>query len=466
MKRITPLLPVLALFLMIGCVPDNKVLPVLWVHGPSGSASQFESQSQRFMANGYPSNYLDALEYDSSVLIDAMSGLDLAALSEFFEVINDPEFQARLDAKIDNLLAASGAKKVNLIGLSVTSYMCDAYLKTGDNAKKVAHFVQTDGAFGIGLKRPYGGVDTLALWSMLLPNAKAFGQNVTNHHDNTLAHIEVATSAVSFRKIYEFFNDEAPKTTDIPEAEGDTVSIAGKANIFPYNVGADTTRLSIYEVDQSTGFRVEDAAPIVEDLDIDTSGDWGPFEIKKGVTYEFVLISETVPSDEQHFYREPFYADDYFIRLNVGRPGEGISSHLNRDGAHTNLAVARDRELWGDQGDGNDLLLINDDEVNVLTPDAAKQSRMLSTLFLSDQDGEKDSDYTTINDENVTQPVFIAGIDYYIPAATQPDLSDLSTISIKLISRGSDGVSQIINVPNWPADRVRTVSVQFRDFVQ
>jgi hypothetical protein len=62
--------------------------------------------------------------------------------------------------------------------------------------------------------------------------------------------------------------------------------------------------------------------------------------------------------------------------------------------------------------------------------------------------------------------VFISGIDYYIPAATQPDLSDLSSISIKLISRGSDGGTQTINVPNWPADQVRTVSVQFRDFVQ
>lgn len=134
----------------------------------------------------------------------------------------------------------------------------------------------------------------------------------------------------------------------------------------------------------------------------------------------------------------PILADDYFIRLNVGRTGEGISSHLNRDGAHTNLVIQRDREMWGDLEEGNDLLLINDDEVNVLTPEAATQDRMLTSLFISDQDGEKDCDYTTIA-ENVTQDVFIAGIDYYIPAAAQPDLSDLSTISIKLIARGGDG---------------------------
>ncbi len=462
MKKVVLLSLVFLLCSMMGCdiEDDDTPLPVLWVHGPSGSASQFESQAQRFMANGYPLEYLDTLEYDSSVLISAMSDL-----TSFSEVINDPVFQERLGAKIDRLLAETGAEQVNLIGLSVTSYMCNEFLKTGDNAQKVAHYAQTDGVFGIWNFKPFGGVDALALWSSLLPNANARGKNVKNDHDDAQAHVEVATSAVSFGKIYELFNGEAPKTTDIPEAEGDTVQIAGKANIFPHNVGAEDTRLSIYEVDQSTGFRVEGAAPIVEDLDIDTSGDWGPFEIKKGITYEFVLTNEVVPTDEVHFYREPFYADDYFLRLNVGRSGEGISSYLNRDGAHTNLVVARDREMWGDRDDGNDLLFIGDDETSVLTPEAATQDRMLTSIFLSDQDGGKDSDYTTIED-NVTQDMFIAGIDYYIPAATQPDLSDLSTISIKLTARGGDGASQIINVPNWPADRVRTVSVQFRDFVQ
>ncbi|MBN1655701.1 MAG: hypothetical protein JXA30_18190 [Deltaproteobacteria bacterium] len=438
---------------------DDNLLPVLFVHGPSGSASQFESQAQRFMANGYPLKCLDTLEYDSSVIIAAMS--DPTALPE---AINDPDFQARLGAKMDQLLADCGAVKVNLICLSVTSSKCNVFMKTGDNAQKVAHYVQTDSIIDTASGTPFGGVDTLALWSVFFAGASVDAENVTNDHDDAQGHIEVATSAVSFAKMYEFFNDEAPNTTDIPEAEGDTVLIAGKANIFPYNIGADATSLSIYEVDQSTGLRVEDTEPIVEDLGIDTNGDWGPYEIKKGVAYEFAMMNEIVPTDEQHFYREPFYADDYFIRLNVGRPGEGVSSHLNRDGAHTNLMVARDKEMWSDQDNGNDQVFINDNEVNILTPEAAAKNRMLSSLFLSDQDGEEDSDYTIIND--VTQMVFISGVDYYIPSATQSDLSDLSTISIKLISRDGDGMSQIMNVPNWPANQVRTVSAQFRDFVQ
>lgn len=460
MKRIVLLLLVFVLFPLTGCVvDDDTLLPILFVHGPSGSAAQFESQAQRFLANGYTIDDLDTMEYDSTIIIDAMD--DIASLPE---VADDPEFQARLDAKIENLMAVNGTDKVDLICLSVTSYMCNEYLKKDNNAQKVADYVQTDGVFGFNNFNPFGGIDALALWSNMLPNVNARGRNVTNIHDNTLAHIEVATSAASFARMYEHFNGEAPATTDITEADTDTVQIAGKANIFPYNVGADATRLSIYEVDPATGFRVDGAAPIVEDLDIDSTGAWGPYEVGKGVTYEFVLTNELVSTDEQHFYREPFLADDYFIRLNVGRPGEGISSYLNRDAAHTNLVVARDREMWGDQGEGNDQVYINDDEVNILTPEAANQDRMLSSLFLSDQDGEKDSDYTLI--EGVTQDVFIAGLDYYIPAATKADLSDLSTISVKLISRGSEDKVRVLNVPNWPADKVRTVSVQFRDFVQ
>lgn len=439
----------------------RPLLPVLFVHGTSGSASQFESQAQRFMANGYPLEYLAAFEYDSSIFSAAAS--DQAA---FAALLYDPAFQAGINAKIDQLLADTGAEKVNLIGHSLGTFVCNAFLKTGDNAQRIAHYVSVDGTTGYGTGTPFGGVNTLALWSMQNPDTSALGETAIDDHNDAQSHIEVCTSAISFGKMYAFFNNETAVTTDIPEAKSNTVWIAGRANIFPENVGADATSLSIYEVDRSTGFQVEDADPIVEDLDIDSTGNWGPFEIKKGQAYEFVLTNETEPTDEQRFYREPFYANDYFIRLNTGRTGEGIVSHLNRDGAHTLLMIARDKEMWGDVVDSNDLLYINDDDVSVLTPGAAAQERRLSSLFLCDQDGEQDSDYTTIEDDNVTMTSFIAGIDYYIPAATQPDLSDLSTISIKLFPRGSEGISQIINVPNWPSDRVRTVSVQFRDFVQ
>ena len=42
--------------------------PIIFVHGSSGSAAQFESQAMRFASNGYPHRYIAALEYDSSTI--------------------------------------------------------------------------------------------------------------------------------------------------------------------------------------------------------------------------------------------------------------------------------------------------------------------------------------------------------------------------------------------------------------
>ena len=44
--------------------PDN-VLPIVFVHGQSGSAQQFESQAMRFTSNGYPAGQLFAFEYNT-----------------------------------------------------------------------------------------------------------------------------------------------------------------------------------------------------------------------------------------------------------------------------------------------------------------------------------------------------------------------------------------------------------------
>jgi hypothetical protein len=41
--------------------------PVIFVHGSSGSAIQFETQAMRFTSNGYPQQLLFAFEYDTSV---------------------------------------------------------------------------------------------------------------------------------------------------------------------------------------------------------------------------------------------------------------------------------------------------------------------------------------------------------------------------------------------------------------
>ena len=41
------------------------IRPMIFVHGFTGSAQQYEWQAMRFSSNGYPKEYLNAFEYDS-----------------------------------------------------------------------------------------------------------------------------------------------------------------------------------------------------------------------------------------------------------------------------------------------------------------------------------------------------------------------------------------------------------------
>ena len=74
------------------------VNPMIFVHGGSGSATQFESQAMRFTSNGYPHEYIYALEYDSSFSINTVA-----------------DVYAAMDALIAKVQAETGAAKVDIL---------------------------------------------------------------------------------------------------------------------------------------------------------------------------------------------------------------------------------------------------------------------------------------------------------------------------------------------------------------
>lgn len=408
--------------------------PVLFVHGGAGSASQFESQAQRFIANGYPRSYLATYEYNTS----------------------PPDFvqtTVQLDAAIDALLLSTGADQVNLMGHSMGTEVSRIYLSDPERAAKVHRYVNLDGREG---DSPPGGVPTLVLWGQYVDREVVGAENVYPSVEDPVGHIEVATAADSFARMYRFFNaDNAPATTRIPEADGDHVWISGRANIFPANVGAVGTVLEISEVDPTTGrplgSQPDHSQPIGED------GHWGPMRINKGGSYEFVLRRPGVANADHYFYREPYLQDNHQIRLNTSAPGTGVGALLHRSPNHTNLSISRDMELWGDQGERNDVLRVNG--TNVITAQTGPLLQRLSNIFLHDRNSDG------VSNLGFADPVFhaipfMSGLDLFLPAATEPD----DVIAIELISRRGTGSQQQINVPNWPSSQVRSVSVHFRDY--
>ena len=423
-------LAVLGLLLVAGAAQAKPPLnPIIFVHGGSGSAAQFESQAMRFASNGYPIRYVRALEYDSSSIGDIL-----------------PAVLAELDALIAELQVETGRAQVDLLGHSLGTFVSQSYLATPARAANVAHYVNIDGASAAA---PPGGVPTLALWAGASPPIGS----ITGATNVTLAdqeHIESATSAEAFYEMYSFFRGTAPATTDVvPEAPGQ-VSVAGQVNYFPSNEGIDGAVLEVWEVDPATGLR-EGGEPVAVRL-IDESGDWGPIdEVKGGRSYEFAVEREGETS--VNFFYEPLVRSDHLIRLNIAT---GLAPFIDASADHVALTVLRQREFCGDLGAGSDVLEIDGTNViNTTTASCATIGSGSAAVFLFDDGSDGVSNVTSVPFPFAFL-AFLTGADLYIP--TEPPGSVEVTVTPR-----TGGPTRTVNVPNLPSTESRVV-VNLNDF--
>ena len=424
------------------------IRPMIFVHGFTGSAQQYEWQAMRFASNGYPQEYLNAFEYDSP---------------NYFTTA--PLVLAVLDARIDAILQQTGADKVELLGHSLGTFVSTSYLNSSAaRASKVAHYVALDGGSGTSLPGTAVGVPvpTLAIYGGFgfNPNGSITGaQNVVVPK---APHNETCTSPVSFAYMYKFFTGHDPESTAVlPDRDGH-INLAGRAVLFPQNAGVAGALVEIYEVNGETGAR-KHRHPAAS-YPIDESGNFGPFRARAGDYYE---INIARPGGNHHFYIEPRVRSDYFIRLNTSPVGQGLGALMTRNPDQTNLIITKNREWLGDQSDGfDDVLAING--INIVNAINAPRPHMLVAYFVYDLG----SDHIT----NLTRPItdfppllyttFLSAVDVYLRGATPPD----ATISIVEIPRGDCGSIHGINVPNWAiinqdGSFSESITVQINDYI-
>jgi len=420
-------------------------LPIIFVHGQSGSAQQFETQAMRFTSNGYLQELLFAFEYDTSVPTNPIGDLD---------------------AFIDGVRAATGYEQVYAVGHSRGTSVWTAYLDDPafDGPAKVARYVNIDGRSPPDLP---GGVPTIGIWGEWNTadsgynrrgdnsNAQIGPDPAANYYFGTKSHTEVATSAAAFALMFEFFTGGEPATTDvIPEPPGQ-VTIAGRAVIFPANFGYVGSTVELWRVDAETGRRI--GRRPLETFDIGFSGDFGPVKVNGTRHYELAVVRPPFggqPETVHHFYFELFSRSDHFIRLNTSLPGLGLEALLPRSADTTNLVISRQKEYWGDQGDRSDELRI--DGLNIITPLISPRASVNLAVFAYDDglDGVTDLD----KGEVFPFPLiaFLTAADVAIPAS-----SDASgTVSVTDVTRAGNATT--INLPNRPSDLHR-ITVQFRD---
>src|SRR5215211_555005 len=75
---------------------------ILFVHGFVGTGAQFESQKLRYMSNGYPNGWVDAIDYDSTFATEPRQ-----------------QVFARIDAMVAELKKRTGRPQVDILGHSL-----------------------------------------------------------------------------------------------------------------------------------------------------------------------------------------------------------------------------------------------------------------------------------------------------------------------------------------------------------
>ena len=140
-RRRLSLLVILALLAVFGALPANRATaalahnPILFVHGWSGSASNWNTMISRFKADGWTTSELYSWSYNTSQ--------------------SNATTAQEIKARVDNILATTGATKVDIVTHSMGGLSSRYYSKNLGGSAKIDAWVSlggpnhgTDSAYG------------------------------------------------------------------------------------------------------------------------------------------------------------------------------------------------------------------------------------------------------------------------------------------------------------------------------
>ena len=406
---------------------DGAVRPILFVHGFMGSGQQFETQALRFTSNGYAPDLIDVFEHDSLAYPGSQA-----------------QVWAGLDARIDALLAASGADQIYLVGHSQGTGVSQGYLNSDPaRAARVAAYVNLDGFPGAVPET----VRALAVWGE--GSAERQMPGATNVQFANQGHTQVVNSPETFGAMYEFLLGEAPTFAEIVRGPAAAITISGRVVLFPENRGAHDATLEVYEVDGSSGRRL--GGPVAT-VALSGDGDFGPLNVDGEHFYEFAVVrpGESV----HHVYLQRFVTSSRWVRILTSEPDGLANSFWEPSATAQNLVVMRNEEWWGDQGSGSDRLAINGRDV--LTAGNSPRSNRTIGVFLHDGGVDGRSDLEA--DVAPSGLPFLIGIDLVIPAGDPAP----GTTSVRAWPRNGSG-PEAVCVPAYSSAAHRS-SIQMHNF--
>lgn len=415
---------------------DKNQRPFVFVHGTYGSGDNFAHVASLLTSNGFCADKIVAVEYNS---LGDNPGANCDATPM-------PQGCGKIDAVIDDIMAKTGATSVDFAGHSQGTAHCGTYLSDPKHAAKIAHYINFSGSPNTG------DTDTLSLSSQHdLGNTPhhAMGNKVQTITLDDEDHFAVAASTRSFRAVYKYLtgNDAKydtiqcgdPKVTieGVAETFADNVPMMGKIEVRP--LGTDPRDDSKPEY-SATG---------------DGSGHFGPFELRRGVPYEFRGFDANGTLIGYQFF-SPFKRSNRLVRLlspasaNDGSSVGGLvamasTDKIVHDANHVAL-VGR----WAGGGFRQDLgasLTIDGTEILTDVTAGAKALANQNTaggvvgLFMYDanKDGQTEGGM-------VDSGPFLMFTDVFMDA-TKPKMIDIA------FTAGSEDPNDTnsMKIPNWPS---------------
>ncbi len=342
---------------------SSEVTPIVFVHGNGDTAALWMTTIWRFESNGWPRQRLHAIDlpYPNARSDDAKAqpGSTSAA-----------EYTAYLAAEVHQVLRATGAAKVALVGNSRGGYPIRDFIANGGGAGLVSDVVlggtPNHGAWahngflpgsefnGVGpflarLNAPQGpdgnevtpGVRWLTIRSdsndkYAQPDGAWIGQRGTPTNvgfdgpalkgaENVVIagidHRETSFSMRAFAETYRFIARRAPATLAI--AAEAAVVLDGKVSglgidnaqgSYTTNLPLVGAKVEVYATDASSGERRGIA---VHQKTIGSDGRWGPFAADGTAGYEFVIAAPGYATT--HIYRSPFPRSSQIVSLRAER---------------------------------------------------------------------------------------------------------------------------------------------------
>lgn len=366
--------------------PDTHP-PIVFVHGNGDTAALWTTTLWRFESNGWPRERLHAIDLPYPLARDDDGKPQDGRTST-------AEHMKFLAAEVEQVLKATGAQKVVLIGNSRGGNAIRNYIANGGGARTVSHAIlggtpnhgvwsdpkrnpnnEFNGAspFLTALNAPKGSEglevtpgprwmtirsdnnDKFAQPDGVWIGAKGTPTNVTfegpalKGADNVVIpgidHRETSYGPLSFTAAYRFITGRSPGSATIaPEPSvvlDGKVSGIGLANdptrgSFATNLPLAGATVEVYAVDPATGER---RGPAAHRKTVGADGLWGPFTADPRTPYEFVVSARGYAT--VHVYRSPFPRSSKLVHLRAERIAEA-----DRD-ARAVVTLTRPRGYFG-----------------------------------------------------------------------------------------------------------------------